>query len=128
MKPGRRIPWLAIFVIAGAISAMVLSWAVATLHLRLPSCPLKVALGIPCLTCGGTRCAMALSGGHLGEAFHWHPLLAVLGILSPGVVLWDLRRAWRGDSYPEWPQGWPVRVAAAFLLAATWILQVARGI
>jgi len=101
---------------------------VGTLHLVPPPCPLKAHLGIPCATCGGTRCALALVNGHLREAFHWHPVLALLGLISPLALLWDLRRAWRRDAYPPLPESRLARGAAALLLVGTWILQVARGI
>ncbi len=128
MKKATRVPWLALALLGGALALALLAWGVQALPLGLPPCPLKAMLGIPCLTCGGTRCGLALAGGNLGEAFHWHPVLAVLALLSPLGGLWDLRRAWRGDPYPEPPQGRGVRIAVALLLAGTWILQVARGI
>ncbi len=128
MRSAPRVPWLALSLLAGAGVFALLAWVLDVFPLGLPPCPLKATLGIPCLTCGGTRCGLALVGGDLGEAFHWHPVLAALALVSPVGVLWDLRRAWRGDPYPELPQGRWVRIAAVLLLAGTWILQVARGI
>ncbi len=128
MKSPPRVPWLALTLLGGGLALALLAWGLETLPLRLPPCPMKAILGIPCLTCGGTRCGLALAGGRLGEAFHWHPILAAMALLSPIGVLWDLRRAWRGDPYPDLPQGPRVRIAAVLLLVGTWILQVARGI
>ncbi len=128
MKAGPRAPWLALALLGAALACALLAWGVATLHLQPPPCPLKNLLGIPCATCGGTRCAMALANGQLREAFHWHPVLALLGLLSPLALLWDLRRAWRGDAYPDLPESCQARVGAALLLLGTWILQVARGL
>lgn len=128
MRNGPRIPWLALAIGGGALACALLAWMVGALHVQLPACPLKATLGIPCATCGGTRCMLALAGGRLREAFHWHPVLALLGLLSPAALLWDLRRAWRGDAYPEPPQSWQARAVAALALVGTWILQVARGI
>lgn len=91
MKPGPRFPWLAAGLVVAALLAVALTWALSALPVELPPCPLKETLGIPCATCGGTRCALALARGHLGEAFHWHPVLAFLALLSPLVLLWDLR-------------------------------------
>ncbi len=127
MKTGPRTPWLALTILGAALGCMCLAWAVGTLHLQPPRCQFKALFGIPCATCGGTRCVLALTGGHLGEAFHWHPVLALLGILSPLALLWDLRRAWRGEPYPL-PSGKWAPLTAATLLAATWLLQLARGL
>jgi hypothetical protein len=128
MRNGPRIPWLALALLGAALMAVCLAWAAESFPLLLPSCPLKTALGIPCATCGGTRCALALWKGHFREAFHWHPVLACLGLVSPLAALWDLRRAWRGEAYPPLPETWQARTAAALLLVGTWILQVARGL
>jgi len=128
MRSGPRLPWLALAVLGTALSGALLAWMVGTLHVALPPCPLKAALGIPCATCGGTRCALALASGHLREAFRWHPVLALSVLLSPVALLWDLRRAWRRDPYPPLPECWQARGAAMLLLVGTWILQVARGL
>lgn len=128
MKAGPRIPWLALGILGAALGAILLAWVIGTLRVVPPPCPLKANLGIPCATCGGTRCALALVSGHFREAFHWHPVLALVGCLSPLALLWDLRRAWRGEAYPPLPQSRLARVSAALLLVGTWILQVARGI
>jgi len=128
VRPVLRVPWLVLALLGGVAVFAVLAWVLENFSLGLPPCPLKATLGIPCLTCGGTRCGLALVGGHFREAFHWHPILAFFSLLSPLGVLWDLRRAWRGDAYPDLPQGRWVRITAVLLLAGTWILQVARGI
>ena len=128
MKTGPRVPWLALAVGGAASACALLAWAVGSLHVSLPPCPLKATLGIPCATCGGTRCALALAHGHLREAFHWHPLLAGLALLSPVGAAWDLGRAWRGQAYPALPSGKGVRLAVVALWVGTWILQVARGL
>lgn len=51
---------------------------------HLPDCLFFDLTGLPCLGCGGTRCARHLSQGHLLEAFFFHPgffLLVVAGAL-----------------------------------------------
>lgn len=128
MNKGTPIPWLALAILGLGLSAALLAWVIGSLHFTPPACPLKATLGIPCATCGGTRCALALVSGHFREAFHWHPVLALVGLLSPPALLWDLRRAWRRDAYPPLPESRLSRGAAALLLVGTWILQVARGI
>lgn len=125
---GPRIPWLALGT-AGALGfGASAAWMAARGLLALPACPSKVLLGIPCATCGGTRAAVALVQGRLGEAFHWHPVGVALLFAAPLAVLWDLRRAHLRRPYPALPDhlGWRLAALAAF--AATWALQVARGI
>jgi hypothetical protein len=128
MNPGPRTPWLALGILGLAFTALVLARAVGTFHLQTPPCPLKALTGIPCATCGGTRCALALAAGNLREAFHWHPVLAAVALLSPVVLIGDLVRAWRRAPYPALPENRWARLGGILLVAATWILQVARGI
>ena len=123
-----RIPWLAFGILGTTLMVLAGARILERWPVLLPVCPLKAYLGIPCATCGLTRCVIALAQGHWAEAFHWHPVAVTLGLLSPVAVAWDLRRAWRGDAYPPLPDSLPVRLGVAGLLAGTWVLQVIRGI
>ena len=60
------------------------------LGLGFPPCPFLALTGYPCLTCGATRCAIALGHGHLLQAWHWNPL-AFAAIC--GVILFDVYAA-----------------------------------
>ena len=124
----RRVPWIALALAALAGLARLGAHAVAAGRLVLPPCPVKLLTGIPCATCGLTRCTLALAQGRLGEAFHWHPM----AVLALGAIvlaaLWDLRRAWRREPYPALPESDWARAGVAALLAGTWILQAARHI
>jgi hypothetical protein len=123
----RRTPWIALAALASALGIRLLG-LLAPLLPPLPACPLKALTGIPCATCGLTRCVLALGQGRWGEAFHWHPA-AVAGLaLLPLLAVWDLARALRGRPYPSLPPGRGWRLLAAALLLAVWALQVARGI
>lgn len=46
-------------------------------------CIFKVYAGLPCPGCGMTRSFIALSQGHMHQAFYWHPLwpLVIIGPL-----------------------------------------------
>lgn len=125
---GPRVPWLALGAAAVLGVGALMAWAASRGLLMLPACPSKVLLGIPCATCGGTRAAVALVQGRLSEAFHWHPVGVALLSAAPLAILWDLRRAHIRRPYPALPDhlGWRLAALAAF--AATWALQVARGI
>lgn len=124
----RRVPWLFLGLVATAGALLMGAWVARTFALSLPPCPLKARLGIPCATCGITRCVLALSAGRWAEALHWHPVAVVLMGLSPLAMAWDLRRAWRGDPYPALPDSLAVRLCAATLFLGTWVLQIVRGI
>ena len=58
--------------------------------LPFPRCPFLVMTGYPCLTCGATRCAIALAHGNFPHALTWNPL-ATVGLCA--VLLFDLYAA-----------------------------------
>ena len=123
----RRIPWLAclaLLVVPGLRLAVLLE----PISGLLPGCAFKRLTGFACITCGLTRCVLALGRWDWPAAFHWYPAAAVVVALLPLVVVWDLRRAWRGDAYPGLPDSKAARLSAWLLLIAVWALQVARGI
>jgi hypothetical protein len=128
MTQGRRIPWLALGLLAMALLLFLEVRATLAWSLVLPPCPLKLHFGVPCVTCGLTRCAIALVQGRWAEAFHWHPVAVLLGMAAPLVLVWDGWRAWKGDPYPSLPDSLPARLGVAGLLAGTWVLQLVRGI
>ena len=123
----RRVPWFAVAAVALALGLRVLGLLAPWLP-PLPPCPFKALTGIPCASCGLTRCVLALGAGKWAEAFHWHPPAVVALALMPLLGAWDLRRAWRGRPYPPLPEALGWRLLAAALLLGTWALQVARGI
>ena len=71
---------------------------------------------------------MAMGRGDWAGAFQWHPAAAGLALLLPALALWDLRRAWRGEAYPELPDSRAARTSVWVALLAVWALQVVRGI
>jgi hypothetical protein len=123
----RRVPWLALGALAAGLGAWVLAHLSPIADL-LPGCVFKRVTGLPCVTCGLTRSVMALGHWNWALALHWHPVATGLFALMPALALWDLRRAWRGEAYPPLPDSRILRYALWGLLAATWALQVARGI
>ena len=80
-----ELVWLVVSV-AALIAGGLWLW----LGLMWPRCPLLTLTGYPCLTCGATRCAIALGHGHLAQAWQWNPLaLVAMG----GVLLFDIYAA-----------------------------------
>ncbi len=123
----RKVPWVAMGALFGVLGA----WTAASLQpfsSFLPGCAFKQLTGIPCATCGLTRCVMALGHWDWRAAFHWHPAAACLAALLPVLALWDLRRAWRQEPYPQLPDSRAARMVVGLILLAVWALQVARGI
>lgn len=62
---------------------------VETFSLPLPRCTFRALTGLPCLSCGTTRCLTALSHFDLMLAFHFNPLatsLAMMLLASPLIL------------------------------------------
>jgi hypothetical protein len=97
----------------------------------LPRCLIKVATGWPCPSCGLTRAAQALAGGHLLQALLWNPLVGLVALgglaylpyawLVMAGVLAPVRTGWlRPPLAPVLRWGLPALVALnwAYLIAA----------
>ena len=71
-KPDHELIWLAASAasIAGGAAwlAMALPW---------PRCPFLAITGLPCVTCGATRSALAFLRGDFLSALRWNPLAFV---------------------------------------------------
>jgi len=90
---------------AAALSALILSPLASGAAAGLPPCFFHRVTGFPCLTCGGTRAALALLSGDLAGA---------------------LSLAGRGLREPERLPGW-ARPAALLGLAANWLWLIVDG-
>ena len=74
--------WLGVSVLSLAAAAL---WLV--LGLPRPLCVFHQLTGLPCLTCGMTRCGIEFFQGHFFAALKWNPL--VFAFLW-GVIAFDL--------------------------------------
>jgi len=74
--------WLSV-----SISSLLLAAAWLVLGLPWPICMFHQVTGLPCFTCGMTRCAIQFFHGHFLAALKWNPL--VFGLLC-GVAAYDL--------------------------------------
>lgn len=89
-------------------------------RLPLPRCGLRTLTGLPCPTCGGTRCLLALSESDIGKAFQFNPLVALASLalcVWTGLWLLDLccHRNWAGrvaSTAQRSPWPWPLALAA----------------
>jgi Protein of unknown function (DUF2752) len=84
LAPGKidyELVWFSVSVLAlGAAAAWL------ALGLPWPICMFHQLTGLPCFTCGMTRCAIQFFHGHFLAALKWNPL--VFGLLC-GVVAYD---------------------------------------
>jgi hypothetical protein len=131
----RRIPpadfdhelvWLAVSIAALAGGAIWLG-----VGLPGPRCPFLAVTGYPCLTCGATRCAIALLHGNLSLAWSWNPLafVALCGValfdLYAAVVLLARTPRFRVTDWTRAEKN-AVRVAVVALIAVNWIYLLAQ--
>ncbi len=68
------------------VGLLLLARIYEDLPVHAPECGFKTALGIPCLSCGGTRSMQALATGNVMEALRFNPAI-VLGTLASLVWL-----------------------------------------
>ncbi len=124
MAPGRQLAFL--WGGAALVSTAAAPFTPA-LARGLPPCPFRALVGIPCLTCGGTRALLALARFDVGGAFSWNPLAAAAGILFVlgGLAALGAAVAGRGVESPRPTRA--LRAALAFALAANWVFLVAAG-
>ena len=74
--------WLSVSIVSVIVAA---SWL--ALGLPWPVCVFHQLTGLPCVTCGMTRCAIQFFHGHFLASLKWNPL--VFGLLC-GVAAYDL--------------------------------------
>ncbi len=119
---------LGLFWGAAAVSLLLLSPLVPRWTAGLPPCFFHRVTGLPCLTCGGTRAALALLSGDLAGAFHANPLVAaaLLLFVVGGFASGALALAGRGLREPERLPPW-TRAAVVLVLAANWLWLIMNG-
>lgn len=109
----------------GAVAVLLLGLAPLgeQLAAALPACPLKSWTGVPCLSCGTARSALALSHFDLPGAFAVSPLATVGWMVLVGGGLFAGLAALGGRGVPELPRrlSWPWRLAAVTAVVANWI-------
>jgi hypothetical protein len=82
----KEVDYELVWLSASLVSlGMAVAWL--TLGLPWPLCVFHQLTGLPCLTCGMTRCGIEFFHGHLLAALKWNPL--VFAVLW-GVIGFDL--------------------------------------
>jgi len=95
---------LAAAVLFAGVASAVLYRFPPTAYGFYPVCPVHEYLHLECPGCGTTRALAALVHGHLGEAFHFNPLM--VGLVLPLAAIYGAAvytRAVRGSRF-RWPQ------------------------
>lgn len=85
LAPGEldhELLWLCVSVATFGLAALWLEWG-----LPVPACPFHEWTGLPCVTCGATRCATHFFRADFAAAWAFNPL-AFLALVA--VVLFDL--------------------------------------
>jgi hypothetical protein len=118
--------WLGILGVGGLFAVV---WLM--LGLPTPHCLFRAITGVPCLTCGGTRCARFLLAGHPDAALGWNPLVfagivlaAVFLAYAAAVVAFSLPRLRVRFDTPR--EADIARVAVAAVAVANWIYLIFR--
>jgi hypothetical protein len=126
--PPRRGAWPARIAAGGLLGAIVgtlLLGAVGSAGLRAtmlehgPSCLFRTLTGMDCPFCGMTRATLAMGGGDLTKALHFHPLapLMLAGTAAVCLVIAAGRASWLFQGRTG--------AALALALALSWALRLA---
>ena len=125
-EPDHELIWLAVSassIVGGAVwLAFALPW---------PRCAFLAVTGLPCVTCGATRCAIAFLRGDFLSALRWNPLafvafcaLIAFDLYAAIVVVGRLPRLRMVDWTAAEKSA--VRIVAISLLALNWIYLLAH--
>lgn len=113
---------------AAFLGGAVFAWGWFLSGLQLPQCIFMRLTGLPCLGCGGTRCARNLVDLDLGQAFLFHPgffLLVTLAVFWTiySAAFWLRRDTLRLRIFVEPAYSHSVRIAFVVVLVAHWAWQ-----
>jgi len=80
---GREVDYELVWLSA-SLTSLGIAVAWFTLDLPWPVCIFHEITGLPCVTCGMTRCAIQFFHGHFLAALKWNPLVftALCGIMA----------------------------------------------
>jgi hypothetical protein len=73
--------------LSASVSSVILAAAWLAIGLPWPVCIFHELTGLPCMTCGMTRCAIQFFHGQFAAALKWNPLIFTL---LCGVIAFDL--------------------------------------
>jgi len=113
---------------AAFLGSAVFAWGWFLSGLQLPQCIFMRLTGLPCLGCGGTRCARNLVHLDFGQAFLFHPGFFLIVILAAlwtvySAVFWIRRDTLRLRIFVEPAYSVRLRVAFVVVLVVHWAWQ-----
>jgi hypothetical protein len=80
--------WAVLIVLVWSALGLTLVWLSAHFHRPVQLCLIKHLTGVACPTCGFTRGALSLLGGHVVQAWLYNPLLyLVLALFFAATVV-----------------------------------------
>jgi hypothetical protein len=127
--PDREERQIALLWAVSAAAALVLRpfWlAVAPL---VPPCPFRLLTGVPCLTCGTTRAAVAFLDARPLDALAANPLAAIAGAAFTlgglAAPLWTASRLPVPDLGAPLARSTKVAIVAALLANWAWVIATA---
>jgi hypothetical protein len=119
-----------LWLLVGA-GTLVCAWVWRRLALPWPHCIFLDLTGIPCPTCGATRCLLFLARGQFFEAIRMNPLafcaLGVTGAAAVYAITVLLFRLPRVRIRADRKAARFVRITVAALLAANWSYLIFAG-
>jgi hypothetical protein len=113
---------------AAFLGSAVFAWGWFLSGLQLPQCIFMRLTGLPCLGCGGTRCARNLVQLDFGQAFLYHPAFFMVVTLAAlwttyAAVFWLRRDTLRLRLFIEPAYSRRARIAFVAVLVAHWAWQ-----
>ena len=113
---------------AAFLAVAVFAWGWFLSGLQLPQCIFMRLTGLPCLGCGGTRCARNLVQSDFGQAFLYHPgfflVVTLAGLWTIyAAIFWLRRDTLRLRLYVEPSASRRLRIAFVAVLAVHWAWQ-----
>jgi hypothetical protein len=113
--------WAVLLVLVWSFLGVAIVWLSAHFHRPVQICLIKHLTGLPCPTCGFTRGALSLLGGHVARAWLYNPLVysaLALFFAAIAVRIISARRLHISLTSKERSAAWIL--AGAFFLA-NWI-------
>jgi hypothetical protein len=115
---------------AVAVLLVLVSPLAERLASSLPACPIKAVAGLPCLTCGSTRAALALVRLDVLAAIAVNPVAAMgwLILVGGGLIAGGAALLGRPVGEPDWRMSTGWRLALVLVLLANWLYLIGTGI
>ena len=126
--PTPRLLALAYFALAVTGTLLLRLWPTAVLHLA--QCPLREIFGLPCVTCGGTHAAVALSELRFGDAVCENPLVVLVAVALGAWALCSIAAtvvpSWRRQIALSAREARLLRWLAVVIVVGVWIYEIVR--